>query len=43
MTTRDDPASDARAVHLLVSGRVQGVGFRYFAMGVARTHGIVEV
>ena len=28
------------ALHLTVSGRVQGVGFRFFTQGIARTFGI---
>ncbi|MBI2440775.1 MAG: acylphosphatase [Lentisphaerae bacterium] len=27
-------------VHLIISGRVQGVGFRFFCVDLARQHGI---
>lgn len=36
-----DGRSERRAVHLLVSGRVQGVGFRSFVVGAAREAGVV--
>jgi len=29
-----------RAVHWLISGRVQGVGFRYHVLDAARSHGV---
>ena len=31
------------AVHVIVSGRVQGVGFRYFTVHRARSHGLVGI
>ena len=31
------------AVHVVVTGRVQGVGFRYFTMHRARLHGLVGI
>ncbi|MCP3425334.1 acylphosphatase [Rothia sp. AR01] len=34
------PAPEAR-LEATVSGRVQGVGFRYWTMGLAREHGLV--
>jgi acylphosphatase len=37
-TTMSSP--DYRSVHLLVSGRVQGVGFRFFAVNRANRHGL---
>ncbi|HEY2955380.1 MAG TPA: acylphosphatase [Candidatus Eisenbacteria bacterium] len=33
-------ATDMHRVHLLIHGRVQGVGFRYFALRAARALGI---
>ena len=30
-----------RSVRMLISGRVQGVGFRYYTLGVARRLGLV--
>src|SRR3989442_1130227 len=36
MTNRDKPA----AAHVLIRGRVQGVGFRFFAQDAAETHGL---
>ena len=38
--TAADRTGETRAVHLLVSGRVQGVGFRYFVLQAARRHGV---
>ncbi|MFW6180961.1 MAG: acylphosphatase [Spirochaetota bacterium] len=34
------PESDYRSVHLLVSGRVQGVGFRFFSVNHAHRLGL---
>ena len=33
--------SDGDSSHIIVSGRVQGVGYRYFAAARAKLHGIV--
>ena len=35
------PVSAGDGTHILVSGRVQGVGYRYFAAARAKVHGIV--
>ncbi len=35
------PDSSSRAVRLLIAGRVQGVGFRYFTQRAARGLGLV--
>lgn len=34
------PPENYRSVHLLVSGRVQGVGFRFFAINRAHRYGL---
>jgi acylphosphatase len=41
MTEKMTGASPGAAARLLIEGRVQGVGYRYFALRVAREHGIV--
>ncbi len=38
MASNANPASERRVVHY--SGRVQGVGFRYTARGLAQRHGV---
>jgi acylphosphatase len=35
-----DPDDAGRRVHWLISGRVQGVGFRYHVLDAARRHGV---
>ena len=35
-----DPSGVKRPVHWYVSGRVQGVGFRYHVLDAARRHGV---
>jgi acylphosphatase len=35
------PADQRKALRLLISGRVQGVGFRYFTVREARQRGLV--
>ena len=37
---REGDGSDSRAMELLVSGRVQGVGFRHFVASSARESGV---
>ncbi len=41
MHARASQSSDYPAVHLIVHGRVQGVGFRYFARVSAQRAGVV--
>jgi len=36
----EDAAGSSRSVHWFVSGRVQGVGFRYHVQDAARRHGV---
>ena len=36
----ESPGAGTRAVHWLIAGRVQGVGFRYFVREAARRHGV---
>ena len=42
MSTRkdSDAAGSGRAVHWLISGRVQGVGFRFHVRDAAQRHGV---
>lgn len=35
-----DPGEERRAIHLLIDGRVQGVGFRWFARKAGRELGL---
>jgi acylphosphatase len=35
-----DGPGEIRAVHWFISGRVQGVGFRYHVLDAARRHGV---
>ena len=41
MSAGGDASQDARAVHLTVSGRVQGVGFRWFVLREAEASAVV--
>jgi acylphosphatase len=38
---KEEPMSDQKRMHVLVFGRVQGVGFRYFAQRAARKLNLV--